>query len=820
MTAVHPLASYACQDADGRRLNTLANSRLNGIDDVEVDSGSAGVPRHRTLLVRCLRPLPVGLRGDAVRVVPAALPPNRTVEVLWAAPAPELGELAAAGLATHADMEHFAGSEPDPAVLVVRIAAPGDLSSYRLVIVRPDTAGFDPCLSEACFSFGVDCDTDMDCPAPAPCSPGRVAEPVIDYLSRDFAGLRQLLLDRLSVMAPAWTDRNIADIGVTLVEIFAYLGDLLAAAQDTVAAEAYLGTARRRVSVARHARLLDYRMHHGAAARVWLVLEVDEDVSGKFAQRAACVPKGEPALDMIPQGWQVQSRDGAVVFHTLHPVTPLAARNRIDLYTWGLQQCCLPAGATTATLVGTTASLRLSAGDVLVLEEVPGADPREPVDVTHRWPVRLSADPVNGYDPVTGTHVIQVSWHDEDRLPFPLCARRFSLGRCIGETGVAVARGNVVLATHGRLVENEPVVPATVPERGRYSPALGSRGLSFAVPYSDAAARTVPAARALTMDPRDALADLVRLTDGRDDWTLQRDLLGSDRFATDVVAEPDDDRNVRLRFGDDVAGRRPPAGQTFTASYRIGGGLAGNAGREVLTVPDPAVRGVQVRNPMPAAGGAEPESLEQVRQFAPQAFRVQERAVTDEDYAAVALRDARVQRAVGTRRWTGSWYTEFVTVDRLGGTGLDAALRSELTTSLERYRMAGTDVTVQPPVYVPVDIELAVQVLPDSFRGTVKSALRQVFSIRDLVGGGRAFFHPDRFTFGTPVYLSAVIAAAMAVPGVAWVDVVQFQRLGQRPPGELAAGLIAMDRLEVACCDSEGADPAAGRIRFTMSGGL
>lgn len=484
-----PLAAYACDDADGRRQDTLAGGLLNGIDDVEVDTGHPGIPGYRTLLVRCLRPLPADLRGDGVRVLPAAKPPGRPVAVTWAAPAPQLAGLAAAGLATAADAAQFAGDHPDPALLVVRTATFGDLSGYRLVIVQPEAAGFDPCLAEAPFSFGVDCGTDLDCPAPPRCPPVRAAEPVIDYLSRDYDGLRQMLLDRLSTVAPAWADRNTADTGVTLVEIFAYLGDLLAAAQDAVSAEAYLGTARRRVSMARHARLLDYPMHQGAAARVWLVLEVDKNVSAAFARRAACPPAGERPPHMIPAGWQVSSADGAVVFHTLHAVTPLAARNEIEIYTWGQQRCCLPRGATSVTLVGTAAGLGLRQGDVLILEEVHGAGLSEPPDLTHRWPVRLAKDPVDGYDPVTGTRVVEVTWYGDDRLPFALCAWRFPLGRCAGEAGAAVARGNVVLAGHGSLVEDEPVVPAVVPVQGRYSPALGQRGLAYAVPYSDRAAR-------------------------------------------------------------------------------------------------------------------------------------------------------------------------------------------------------------------------------------------------------------------------------------------------------------------------------------------
>jgi predicted phage baseplate assembly protein len=240
----------------------------------------------------------------------------------------------------------------------------------------------------------------------------------------------------------------------------------------------------------------------------------------------------------------------------------------------------------------------------------------------------------------------------------------------------------------------------------------------------------------------------------------------------------------------------------------------------VLTELAAPVPGITARNPLPAAGGAEPERIEQVRQFAPQAFRVQERAVTDDDYAAVAQRDLRVQRAVATRRWTGSWYTEFVTVDRRRGAAVDAVFRAELTDLLDRFRMAGSDVEVAGPVLVPLDIAFTVCVAPGHVRGAVAQALLDRFSARDLPGGGRGFFHPDELTFARPVYLSSVVAAAMAVPGVAWVRPVRFQRLGLPAAGELDAGVIRLDRLEVASCDSDPARPDRGRIDFDVLGGV
>jgi hypothetical protein len=743
-----------------------------------------------------------------VRVDPAVNP----VRVLWAFPAAGLAAAAGSGLVTHEDAEAFAAQPQPESLLVVRSRSAGDFSTYRLVIAQPERHSFDPRLAAAEFGFKVDCASDFDCLARPVCPPDRLPEPTIDYLGRDFTGLRQTLLDRLSLVLPGWTDRNVADLGVTLVELFAYLGDHLAYAQDAVSAEAYLGTARRRVSVARHARLLDYRMHDGAAARTWLAVEAGTGAEGT----------------VLEAGREVGAPDGSVVFTTLHELTVRSARSAIEFHTWGDLRCCLPRGATRATLRGTSAGLDLHAGDVLLLEEIRGASGQEvQADRTHRWAVRLSEEPTDATDPLTDVELVQVAWAEEDALPFPLCLWLFPRGRCVEPAGAAVARGNVVLAEHGRLVGPEPLVPPVVPDRGSYRPTLDRVGLGHAVPYVHQEARRRPAVEALDVPPGAAVAQLVRLTDGRDDWVVRGDLLGSDRFEPEVVVEMEDDGRAHLRFGDDVLGRRPVPGDTFSASYRVGGGSAGNVGRDVLTELADPVPGLTVRNPVPARGGVDREPVEQVRQWAPQAFRVQQRAVTDADYAEVTERLPQVQRAAATRRWTGSWYTEFVTVDPRRGAAVDAMFRSRVRAYLELYRMAGLDVEVDGPVPVSLDIVFTVCVAPGHIRGAVKRALVDRFSARDLPGGGRGFFHPDNLTFAQPVHLSALIAAAMAVDGVRWVETGgspdgrnRFQRWGRPAAGEREAGRIAMARLEVARCDSDPDEPENGRIEFLMTGGL
>src|SRR5437763_5022540 len=100
--------------------------------------------------------------------------------------------------------------------------------------------------------------------------------PEIDYLAKNYPSFRQLMLDHLALQVPGWTERSEADLGIVFVEVLAYVADYLSYYQDAVATEAYLGTARRRPSIKRHVRLLDYVLHEGCNARVWVQVQVSE----------------------------------------------------------------------------------------------------------------------------------------------------------------------------------------------------------------------------------------------------------------------------------------------------------------------------------------------------------------------------------------------------------------------------------------------------------------------------------------------------------------------------------------------------------------
>lgn len=788
---------YRCQN-DNRHQLVGESTTLNGIDYLEVASTD-----QKTLELHFLHPLPGQLNG-----VPAG-------------PALTKGKVIITGgvRVRNIRVESIAANNE---VLTIQVNQRGDFSFYTLKLVKSamdlsTPAGFDQQLAEIEFSFKAGCPSEFDCKKVKVCPPEKRVEPDIDYLAKDYASFRRLMLDRLSALVPDWRERNAADGHVALVELLAYVGDHLSYYQDAVATEAYLGTARKRISLRRHARLLDYFMHEGCNARTWLFLEA----SGK-----KFVPNGKGSFATKGKISPMPGQDVALVFEIMHDVTLQAAHNEISIYTWSDTECCLPKGATRATLKNTPA-LSLKTGDLLLFEEVlsPTTGSAADADAHHRHVVRLTAI-ASVTDPLNGTPVVNIAWDEGDALPFPLC-----LSKIVDQNGtpklaeISVARGNIVLADHGYTVPKENLTRTSVgplefiplTHRGQARDDFGKLVLydGQTVPFDPAA----PASAAMRWQMHDTLPDVKLVDDDGNSWRPLQDLLSADRFTRGFVTEIDEDGRAHLRFGDDVLGEKPAG--AFTPQYRVGNGHIGNVGAETITeFVSPIASVTAVRNPLPAQGGCDPESMEEVRQYAPQAFRVQERAVTEADWAEVAQRDPAVQKAEARFRWTGSWTTVFVTIDRKGGKKVDAEFVKEMRARLERYRIAGYDLEIKAPVLVPLDILMCVCAKSGYFASEVKKGLLAVFSNRDLPDGRRGYFHPDNFTFGQPVFLSQMYRVAMQQPGVASVEVKRFQRFGKNPNQEIDHGLLRPAALEIVQLDNDPNFPENGKLEFDVHGAL
>jgi hypothetical protein len=1080
---------YRCC-SEARKSAILSNSAitLNGIDYLELQD-------QQTLLVYCLQAIPSPLTWTTDNVTIEGGESITGITAVSIAPATTAAN-----------------------VLVVQTNKAGDFSTYLLRLVNSAAqaaqnpfdvtnvlAGFDPQLAEVEFSFKVECGPNFDCGAqPSDCPPPSLTPPPINYLAKDYGSFRTLILDRLNQLLPSWGGTSEADLGVVLAELIAYQGDYLSYRQDAIATEAYLETARSRVSLRRHALLVDYHVHDGCNARVWIHLTVAENTGVQVfldhtQTRFYTYAPGMPSsLTVGADNEEAALLSGVQVFEPMQDANLYPEHNSMTFYTWGDNDCCLPQGATEATLSGTFPNLQ--PGDVLIFQEVIGPQTGNcaDADLRHRCAVRLTqvaTQDANGkplVDPLfdtTGKPIVssttqvmapvtEIQWSEDDALPFPVCISSTfldSTGATKTVTNVSVALGNVVLADHGLsfpgtslgvvpqpqlyypAVANrcQPTQPSPLPVRYRpivpdspitqavplplagspvtpsvvlldgigavnltdangfvsltvqadnpfgwpqflgvmvkqnkvtaanfdlsvvYAPAAGTAGVqpqvilesfpnlslnpkntnyaaiqinslsrlirvptTFVSPFPTAPAGfpatptmlsntgtvnlqdlSSPALTYLTVqatnpagwlqdfgvlahgnqsapptcslsvvysppsgavgvtllvtleqfndlsvatiagqfslssqlitvksfaqapnpslsaydlmnyDPSEAVPEITLqgTFDGTTStWTPQQDLLESVQTDRAFVVEVESDGTAMLRFGTaadpdsplDGNGMVPDSGTAFTASYRIGNGSAGNVGANSLVYLARSDARIQsCTNPMPATGGTDPETNDQIRRRAPQSFLTQERSVTMADYEAIAEANPQVDQAVASLRWTGSWYSVFIAVEPKGAGNLTPTLQTTLQQNLERYRLVGQDLKLESPQYVSLQITLNVCVDPSYFQSDVEQALLQVLGNQILPNGQKGFFYPDNFTFGQSVYLSPVYAVARSLAGVTLVKATQFQPQGVNTTQYLTAGQIKLGSLQVARLDNDPSYPDHGQLTLVMQGG-
>ena len=824
---------YFCSQKNRRSL-VLEHPTLNGIDYVEVCSDDADCACGQQLMLWLLKPAAnVTLSAAQVRITGGA---SSAAQVTVESVTPPTAQ--------------------DPNLFVIDLSQSGDFSTYTLTLIAMASTwqppeNIDPQLASVTFSFKAGCPTNSDCLPENCCPPALATPPDINYLARDYDSFRQTMLDRLAVLVPGWDETHVPDTGIALLEAMAYAADHISYQQDAIGTEAYLRTARSRISARRHARLVDYFVNEGSNARAWLCFRTHHN--------GVAVPQGTAVYPLVPGLPPVIAptapaatlnllKATGLEFLTLQPATLWREQNKICFYTWGDTNCCLPPGAVEATFARTLTTLTV--GTYLIFEEVVGPDTGQRGDANpaNRWAVRLTCVNYLSYtgdvlrDPLTTDPITYVRWDPADALPFPLCisstASALQPPQLLND--VSVARGNVIPADHGSWVRGEqlptvgppPEPPITAASCScgtqsvidtpipRYFPQLAQSPLTFAPLFQPGA----PASQ--LAETGQAATPVIGLTDGANNpWSPQEDLLSSSAEQNCFVPEIDSSGNTFLRMGDGQYGAAADEGETFVATYRVGNGSVGNVGRDTLVhvIAQPHLI-AHVRNPLPAAGGVDGETIQHIQQTAPYAFNTQLRCVTEDDYGDQAELIDSVEEARGTFRWTGSWYTAFVSTEASGGNEPDAALLTAVKQGLELKRMAGTDLEVEGAVIVGLDIAFEICVAADHFRSDVRDALLQLFISGNQCNGQPGLLAPASFTFGETLYLSPLIAAAQGVEGVIAVTPLKFRRMdasGVDNPlvDGVARGYLTMARLEIAHCDNDPNRLDLGRFALTMDGG-
>ncbi len=584
---------------------------------------------------------------------------------------------------------------------------------------------------------------------------------------------------------PEWTDHNVSDPGVTLIETFAFMVDELLYRLNRVPDKLYTT----------FLDLLGVTLHPPTSATCdltfWLSAPLEEPLT---------VPSGTEAATRRTE------HDEAVVFATVGElvVPPRSVAHVLtnevdgqpvghdeDLLTGAEFPCFSPAPQIGDTLlVGLDDAAPSCAVAVRFVCDVRGVgvDPRQPPLVWEAWDGRawtacdLERDETGGLNRpgdvvlhVPASHKasvlagVRAGWLRCRVVPAVEGYPFYSASPIV--TGVSgFTMGGTVPAVHAETVTDEVL------------------GLSEGVP-----------GQAFLLERSPVVAggpELVVEVGGGAGWQTWTEV---DSFA----GCGEDDRVVRVdrstgevHFGPAVReadgslrkyGAVPPKGAPMRVPvYRTGGGPAGNVAARAVSVLKTTVPMVdRVENRRAALGGVAGESVEQAKVRGPLALRTRDRAVTVEDYEQLARRAAPGIARVRCVPAGGGADAGGVRVLVVPSAAADdqERLRFEdlvplpevlaaVTQHLDERRTVGARVIVEPPYFQGITVVARLVARPrasaDTLRYQALAALNRYFN--PLTGGPEG----DGWPFGRPVQAGEVFAVLQQLGGTELVDEVKL----------------------------------------------
>lgn len=638
-------------------------------------------------------------------------------------------------------------------------------------------------------------------------------------------------------LAPGWTDHNASDPGITLLELAAWLSEQNIYRFDRASDEALRGFARLVLGHDRREAMLAttvVSVVNPNAAGVQLPPRIQLATASAAAFETRTALHASPA-QLVQVGWSAPGgafHDATASNDDAGPWWPLGPRPRPGAaLVLGFDRALDAAGATLALHLWTD-SWREDARTVQRLQAEHDA-----------WVAHLRAS----CPPCT--------WHDEaDAVHWRRHYRAQTVWEFDAGAGVWPPLHDVVDDTRALSLSGFVRFAAPVGHqphdgvwrlrcrlrRGRFECAPRAFKLLFNAVEAEHAlsrpervlGRAFGHAHALFACGESPLVDgatVLRLDDGAGD--VQTDW--------QVVAEWDrcgpHDRCVRvdpvlglLQGGDGLHGEVLPAGHEVSASYRVGGGRAGNlpagtltrvpanAINDALTQPTPLsglAQPLALRQPFPALGGRPREALRAMQGRAVRHATAVDKAVTLADFERLALETpgvpvARVHAVTGLHPalpcWTAPGVVQVVVVPRCGKPAPvpSRALLDAVARYLEPRRLVTTELHVRPPRYVRVAVHatLHLDCTAHAADEVVREATARLDAFLDPLHGGPAGVG---WPLGRPVYRNDVMALLAGQRGVARVSDLG---LGGPCGGGACCGNVVL-------CDDELVRPGKHRLR-------
>jgi predicted phage baseplate assembly protein len=612
-----------------------------------------------------------------------------------------------------------------------------------------------------------------------------MALPAPDLDDRRFQELVDDAKRMVMARCPTWTDHNVSDPGVTLIETFAYMTDVLLYRLNRVPDRLYL----------KFLELIGLQLFPAAAARAGVTFYLSSP-----AQATLTLPSGTRAATL-----RTETQD-PVVFTTIEEL-PIVACSLSMIKT---------AAAAEEHRVDHTDQLRLRV-PFAAFAERPQPDDALLVGLTEAVPrcaIRLQFrctiegigvdpdDPPLRWEAFDGT-----AWHacevgedgtgglNRDGSIVVHVPKQHSAAVIDGERAGWI-RARVVAADEGQPTYHAaPMIHglvadtvggtaeaahADVVEHETLGVAEGVAGESFRTAYA-------PVLRA-----GDSLRLIVTSDDGVTEWQQVEHFAASDgtdrHFMLDAV-------HGVISFGPGVRqqdgtlrqyGALAPKGAIVQLeAYATGGGRIGNvAAGSIRTLKSsiPFIAGVENRGP--ATGGVDGEDLESAKTRGPILLRTRNRAVTAEDFEqltrAAAPEIARVKcLPAGDGAEAGSVRILVVPAAPIvdGQIRFEHLVPSEATMqcildALQNARLVGTRIIIEPPVYQGVTVVAQVKAKPKfsatRVREEASAVLHRYFN--PLVGG------PDGrgWPWGRPIQSGEAYSALQEIRGVDFVEEIRL----------------------------------------------
>lgn len=627
-------------------------------------------------------------------------------------------------------------------------------------------------------------------------------------------------LARIPRYTPEWSDYNPGDPGVALLELFAWMSEMLIYRLGRVPELNYL----------KFLELVGIELATARPATTILVFPVVTGLAGSFVTVPARTQVAAAAPDEA----------GPILFETERPLTALKARLEAvqshDGYAYSDVSAAnaaldgfLPFGQNanvgTSLLLGFSAEGDLPPSAELSLAFWPAADRKVPPaapcgggTVAAIAPARIAWEFWAGVEwrPLTvladETLAFTRSGLVRLRTPAPAQAVKAGIGQALKPTRWWL-RARLDQASYESAPKLLGVRANAVRAEQAQSVALEVLGGSEGTPGQIFRLGSVPVLEgslSVTVDETGVAAP----------WQEVSDFLGSGPRDPHYMLNRS---TGEVRFGDGRQGRIPaanpdsPQANIVAAAYRTGGGTRGNLAAGLVATLMGGLAGIdagKVSNPIAADGGTNEESLDAAIARAPVALKARERAVTAEDYEMLAAQAGPVRRAKALPLYHPHYpgidvpgtVTVLIVPDAPGAAPVPSeALLQTVCAHLDSRRLLTTELFVTSPVYVGIDLRLDVVAEADADAGALTVAVEETM---------RAYFHPltggrdgTGWVFGDPIRYGEVYRRAL-IDGVERIPelIVALETIEQPPCQDVpipAGALIRVDSVTVTVRSAE-----------------